>query len=60
MKILELDDNEMKLVMLAVTCEPVKMFVQEPSTPYMVRQVYKSLLEKLKNAKEKSRIIMPD
>lgn len=60
MRTLDLDDNEMRLVLLALTCEQTKAFVQEPATPYAVRQIYKGLLEKLKNAKEKGRIILPN
>lgn len=60
MKTLELDDNEMRLITLALTCQQVKEFVQEPSTPYAVRQIYKSLLEKIKNAKEKGLLVLPN
>lgn len=59
MKTLELNESEMRLVVMALVCPNMKDFVQGPATPYAVRQIYKELLEKVKNAKEKGRIIMP-
>ncbi len=60
MRVVELEEGELKLVKMALVSPAMKEFIQTPSTPYIVRQIYKSLMEKLKNAKEKGIVIMPD
>ncbi len=57
---MELTEDEKKLVGLALIQPVFRAWTQEPSTPYIVRQIYKRLLEKLKQPeKEKPILIVP-
>lgn len=48
---LEIDETEKRLLLLAITAEQFTGFIQMPSTPYQVRQAYKSIKTKLKESK---------
>ena len=45
---IDLNSEERTLIMVALTCDQIKSSIREPATPKKVRDVWKTLLEKLK------------
>jgi len=56
---IDLTPEELRMIRLALVMKDMREFISTPSTPYIVRKIYKGLLEKLLKPKEKPRLIIP-